>query len=90
MEKIAPESEKIKRAREKLKRKLIKLDEQVSKQALMRKNREIHRWIERHAGSRIILQNKSIALFDENNSPAKLSRKVEGVAATLQELLQQV
>lgn len=89
MEKMAPESEKIKRAREKLKRKLTKLDAQVNKAALMRKNREIHRWIERHAGSRITLQNKSIALFNENKSPAKLSRKVEGVAATLQELLKQ-
>ncbi|MCP5491694.1 MAG: hypothetical protein H7A40_01455 [Chlamydiales bacterium] len=89
MVKIAPESEKIRRAREKLEKKLSKLDAQVNKQALMRKNREIHRWIERHAASRIILQNKSIALFDENQSPAKLSRKVEGVAATLQELLKQ-
>ncbi len=85
--KFAEESEKTRRARAKLEKKLARFDTQISKQALMRKKREIHRWIERHAHTRITLQDKSIALFDENKTPAKVSRKIEGIAANLQDLL---
>lgn len=81
--KIAEESEKTKRAREKLAKKLSRLDDQVSKQALLRKSREIHRWIERHASTRVPLKSKAIALFDENQTSATESRKIINLAKSI-------
>ena len=80
----AKESEKTKRAREKLAKKLAMLDEKVNAQALQRKTKEIHRWIDRQP-ARVVLKDKAFALFDGNQNPAPESRKVANLALRLGE-----
>ena len=77
--KLAEESEKTKKTREKLRKRLEEMDQGITPQALKRKSSEIHRWIARHASDRIALRTKSISLFDENQNAANLSQKVNAV-----------
>ena len=78
--KWAEESAKTQKAREKLKRQFEVLDKKITPQALERQAIEIHRWIARHASSRITLKNKSISLFDENQNTAALSQRIRALA----------
>lgn len=80
---FAEESLKTRKAREKLRRHLEKLDAQITPQALKQKSIEIHRWITRHADHRIALKAKSISLFDENQNAAKLSQRISKIAEQL-------
>ncbi|MBI3211506.1 MAG: hypothetical protein HYZ47_02330 [Simkania negevensis] len=73
---LAEESNKTKKTREKLKKYLSEMDRNTTPQALERKSSEIHKWIARHANERIVLHTKSISLFDENQNAAKVSLKV--------------
>ena len=73
---LAEESAKTRKAREKLKRQLDAFDEKITPQALEKKTIEIHRWIARHASTRVALKTKSISLFDENQNAAGLSQRV--------------
>ncbi|CCB88669.1 hypothetical protein [Simkania negevensis] len=73
---LAEESSKTKKTREKLRKYLQEMDENVTPQALKRKSLEIHRWISRHAPHRIVLKSKSISLFDENQNTADRSQKI--------------
>ena len=73
---IAEESLKTKKVREKLKKHLESFDQKVTAPALKKKLIEIHRWIERHASQRVVLKEKSIALFDENRNAAEFSQRV--------------
>ena len=82
---MADESDKTKRARRKLEKKLQQIDSDVSQKALDRTSKEIHRWIERQSGERVTLKNKSISLFDENRNSADLSRKVANLAQQIGE-----
>lgn len=82
---FAEESEKTKRAREKLRKRLETMDQQFTKDALEKKSFEIHQWISRHADKRIHLPNKSISLFDENQNMAKTSHRVGKIVKKLQE-----
>lgn len=59
------------------------IDRKITPQALERKTIEIHRWIARHASYRIVLKNKSICLFDENQNAAELSQKMSQLAENL-------
>ncbi|GAB4191529.1 MAG: hypothetical protein Tsb0015_13490 [Simkaniaceae bacterium] len=77
---FAEESEKTKKAREKLKKKFQEIDKKITATALEKKTIEIHRWIARHASQRVILKTKSISLFDENQNTAKFSPKVHVLA----------
>lgn len=77
---LATESEKTKKAREKLKKRLDMMDQKITKEALDRKSIEIQRWIARHADHRIALREKSIALFDENQNAAEISFKISKIA----------
>lgn len=79
---IAEESEKTRRAREKLKKKLEANDKKITPQALEKKTDEIHRWIARHAHHRIILKSK-ISLFDENEHAAEVSERINTLAQHL-------
>lgn len=81
--KLAEESDKTKKAREKLKRRLMDMEKKVTEQALERKNMEIHRWIARHAPQRVVLRTKNISLFDENQNTAEISQKISKVALQL-------
>jgi hypothetical protein len=78
---IAKESQKTRRAREKLKKRFVEHDEAITEQALEQKTIEIHRWIARQAAQRVVLRSKNISLFDENQNTAKLSRRIEELAA---------
>ena len=83
---LAEESEKTRKTREKLLKRLEEMDQEITPQALKRKSSEIHRWIARHASDRIVLPKKSIALFDENKNTAGLSEKVNTVMKRLKSL----
>lgn len=87
-EDLVEESEKTKKLRSKLLQKLVFIDEQVTKTALDRKVHEIHHWISKHASQRILLKNKAISLFDENQNAAKLSSRVRGLMKKLDQEFQ--
>lgn len=82
--KLALESEKTKKAREKLRKKLESLEQKITPQALERKSVEIQRWIARHAPQRTVLKQKTISLFDENKNTAEVSLKVAKFAMNIQ------
>lgn len=77
---LAEESAKTRRAREKLKKKFEALDKEITPEALQEKTIEIHKWIERHQSDRMVLRSKAIALFDENQNAAEVSKKVMEIA----------
>ena len=87
---LAPESVKTQKAREKLRRHWSDLEKQITPEALREKTEEIHRWIARHAHLRIHLKNKNISLFDENQNAAKISQRVKVIAKKLGEDMQRV
>lgn len=84
-ENLAKESEKTKKAREKLIKKFQGYDAKITPEALKKKTTEIHRWIARHAHHRVALKNKNISLFDENQNAAKLSTRVAYLADKIKE-----
>jgi hypothetical protein len=82
--KYAEESTKTRRAREKLKRQLQAIDAKINPDALQQARLDIHRWIARHAHHRVVLRNKNISLFDENQNTANLSNRVANLAHAIQ------
>lgn len=80
---IAPESEKTKKAREKLRKQWEKQDLLITASALARTIEKIHEWIASNAMNRVALRNKEIRLFDQNQNVAALSRKVQLFALKL-------
>lgn len=80
---IAEESYKTKKTREKLRKQLEDHQKQITPQALEEKTIEIQQWIARRASERVVLRDKSISLFDENQNAAKLSQKVSVIAEQL-------
>ena len=82
---LAEESEKTKKARDKLRKRLNSIEEKVTPQAIERKTVEIHRWIARHAPHRIALKTKAISLFDENKNTASISQKISKLVLNLQQ-----
>ncbi|MBM3192409.1 MAG: hypothetical protein FJZ63_07165 [Chlamydiae bacterium] len=80
---LVEESAKTKKIREKLKKRLEHIEQQVTQQELNRKISEIHRWISRHAFQRVSVKVKSFSLFDENQNAAKLSHKIRALVAQL-------
>lgn len=83
-ESLAIESYKTQKTREKLKKYLAKIDEQVTQAALKRKQKEIQRWIARQAPNRIPLKQKDISLFDGNQNPADHSQRISALYNKLQ------
>jgi arylamine N-acetyltransferase len=82
----AEESEQVKRARRKLKKKLAEVDNLVTPEALSRMSEEIHLWISKHIKDRIDLKDKNISLFDENQNVAKVTnRYIQKLKETLQD-----
>jgi hypothetical protein len=80
---LAEESEKTRKTREKLGKKLNKIQSQVTEAAIKRKAHEIQRWIARHASNRISLKKKSITLFDNNQNSAEFSKRIAVIAQQL-------
>lgn len=80
---IAEESPKTKKAREKLKKHFADIEAKITKEALEQKTIEIHQRISRYADKRIVLREKSISLFDENQNAAKISQRISKIAEKL-------
>ncbi len=85
---LVDESEKTRKAREKLRRRLDTIERRITPQALERKSIEIHRWIARHAPHRVVLRTKAISLFDENKNTAQTSGRVAKLAVNIQRDIQ--
>jgi rhamnose utilization protein RhaD (predicted bifunctional aldolase and dehydrogenase) len=85
---IAPESVKTKRAREKLRKQWEEQDQLITAAALADTVDKIHKWIAAHATHRVHLKEKDICLFDQNQNAAALSKKVQQFAQKLQEDMQ--
>ncbi len=82
---LAEESYKTKKAREKLRKQIEEYEKKITPQALEEKTIEIQRWIARHAQTRVVLRNKSISLFDENQNAAGSSQKVALLAEQMKQ-----
>ena len=87
---LAEESLKTRKARDKLKKKLGLLYRWVTTHELENKTIEIQKWIARHASNRVVLKDKNISLFDENQNAAKLSARVAQIAARLNSMNEKV
>lgn len=83
--KIAPESHKTKRVREKLRKHWEAQDQLITPSALADTVDKIHQWIATNATHRVHLKEKDIRLFDQNQNAAALSRKVEQFSQKLSE-----
>lgn len=81
---VVTESVQVRRAREKLKRRMETIEQKITVQALEKKSLEIHQWIAKHASDRVVLYAKEISLFDENQNTAKVSQKVSLLAERIQ------
>jgi hypothetical protein len=84
---IAEESRETKRARKKLQKRLEALDQKITPQALKKQAIQIRNWIAKHAQKRVILREKSIALFDENEHAAPLSMRIAKIVDQLKQQL---
>jgi hypothetical protein len=83
---IVEESQKTKRARDKLRQRLELMEKKTTLEALKDKTDAIERWIDRRSEDRVAV-NKDIPLFDKNQHSAKPSR---GVARLQEELSQKL
>lgn len=86
--KIAEESAQTRKVREKLQTKMGKIEKKITPEALKKKVLEIHKWIAKNAGDRVVLRSKSISLFDSNQNTAQTSRKILGVMEQIQKDMQ--
>ncbi len=77
---LPEESERITKTRVKLERRLKKQDEGVTKENLDQKVTQIHEQIARNAELRVFVRKVSLALFDNNQTPAKSSTRVASYA----------
>lgn len=66
----AKESRQVEKLRRKLKTQMAEEHKKINKKALEQMRITMKRWIQRHAGERINLLNKTFTLFDENKHPA--------------------
>ncbi len=81
---VALESIKTKRAREKLLKQLEIEKKQFTPKALEETVDKIHKWIADNAKHRIQIKEKtSIRLFNQNKDAATISKRVEGFARRL-------
>jgi hypothetical protein len=80
---IAPESQKTKRAREKLVKQWNEEKELINPKALEKTVEKIHQWIADNAKYRIPIKEKSIKLFNQNKEAARISKKVQVFAERL-------
>lgn len=79
---LAQESEKVKEARIKLKKKLASIESRVLPNEIEKKKQEITRSIHANLSGRVVIPEK-MALFDSNKNSAKLSSKVKKVMERL-------
>lgn len=87
---IAPESLKTKKAREKLRKQWDEQDLLITESALADTIDKIHKWIASHATQRVHLKEKDLRLFNQNKNAAALSRRITQFAQKLQDDMQQL
>lgn len=87
---IAPESTKTKRAREKLRVQWEEQSQLITEAALADTIDKIHQWIASNAMHRVHLREKEIRLFDQNQNAAVLSRKIRQFAKKLGDDMQAI
>lgn len=83
---IAPESQKTKRAREKLIKQWEAEKIQITPKALKDTVEKIHKWIADNAKHRVLIKEKSIKLFNQNKDVARVSKKVQIFAEKLMQI----
>ena len=71
------------KTRERLRKELEDNKNFLTPQALEKKVSEIQAWIATHAHQRVVLREKGISLFDENQNAAKMSTKITQFAEQL-------
>lgn len=88
---VAPESIKTKRAREKLLKQWKSQNEHITPKAIEETVDKIHKWIADNSKHRIQIKEKtSIKLFNQNKDAAEISKKVQGFAEKLKEDMEQI
>jgi hypothetical protein len=80
--KLAPESPKTKRAREKILKEWEKRDFLIKESNLADTIEKMHKWIAANKGNRVTLK-KEIRLFDQNQNAVPSSKKVQDFAKSL-------
>ena len=79
MKKLAKGSNRTKRARQKPEEKRAKQEAKITDAAIDDTIEKIHKWIAMHSMGRVILKDKEIHLFDQNQNAALLSKKVQKI-----------
>ena len=74
--KLAQESDKIQKIREKIRKNYNDLDEKIDLQAIEKTKAAMYYWIASHASDRVFWKMKNVSLFDENQNSAPISRFV--------------
>ncbi len=81
---IAKESDKVIKARRKIELEFSKLEKRITDIALDKTKTSINHWISKYSNERVILRNKNITLFDENQNAAKISKFIIKTSMKLQ------
>jgi len=79
----ASESERTRKLREKLQKQLDEIEKKITPNALKKKTEEIHEWISTHARHRVVLKDKNISLFDENQNSAAFSSNIASIVQSI-------
>jgi hypothetical protein len=87
---IAPESQKTRKAREKLLKQWDAEKKQFTPKAIEETVDKIHKWIADNAKHRVPIKEKSIRLFNQNKDAAAISKKVGQIAEKLKVDIQQI
>src|SRR5688500_2103648 len=74
----ANESRAVQKVRRKLEKIITEENKAITPDSLKEMSHTIQKWITRHQGQRINLQEKTFTLFNENTSPAKVKSKFVG------------
>ncbi|MBI3508354.1 MAG: hypothetical protein HY069_01780 [Chlamydiia bacterium] len=85
---IAPESNKTRKARDKLLRQWKQQERLITPQALSETIDKIKNWIAANAPHRAKIERTSLRLFDHNENPAPTSRTIQQKVQQLAEVLQ--
>jgi predicted DNA-binding helix-hairpin-helix protein len=87
---VAEESERTKKAREKIQGQMERISARITPESLQKKSAEIQDWIARHSNIRETLKDKSITLFAENQNSASYSSRIDQIRKELGENLKDI
>lgn len=81
---IAKESDKVIKARKKIELEFSNLEKKINEIALEKTKSSINQWISKYSNERVVLKNKNITLFDENQNAAKISKFIVKTSMKIQ------